>query len=74
MEISDFTTHIEYKPGESSDITNPNVYYNGQCIKYDDLVFRPEQHDPCYHCSNHPRNGGSGVCHCILGSMDRIRY
>ena len=23
---------------------------------------------PCTHCSNHPSNGGSGVCMCILGS------
>jgi hypothetical protein len=22
----------------------------------------------CKHCSNHPSNGGSGVCHCILGN------
>lgn len=21
----------------------------------------------CKYCSNNPRNGGSGVCHCILG-------
>lgn len=22
----------------------------------------------CRYCSNHPNNGGSGVCHCILGN------
>ena len=22
----------------------------------------------CLHCANHPFNGGSGICHCILGS------
>ena len=22
---------------------------------------------PCRGCSNHPYNGGSGICHCILG-------
>ncbi len=22
----------------------------------------------CRFCSNHPSNGGSGICHCILGS------
>ena len=21
----------------------------------------------CKHCPNHPSNGGSGICHCILG-------
>lgn len=24
--------------------------------------------DNCKHCSNHSSNGGSGICHCILGS------
>lgn len=23
--------------------------------------------DPCVHCPNHPSNGGSGNCNCILG-------
>ena len=22
----------------------------------------------CESCSNHPSNGGSGICHCILGT------
>lgn len=24
--------------------------------------------DACKHCSNHPSNGGSGICNCTLGS------
>lgn len=24
---------------------------------------------PCRNCLNHPLNGGTGVCHCILGGM-----
>lgn len=27
--------------------------------------------EPCQKCSNHPSNGGSGICHCILGSNIR---
>ena len=23
--------------------------------------------DPCKNCPNNPANGGSGICHCILG-------
>lgn len=23
----------------------------------------------CENCSNNPKNGGSGICHCILGQM-----
>jgi len=30
-------------------------------INYNDIP------DPCKNCSNHPSNGGSGICHCILG-------
>lgn len=25
--------------------------------------------DPCQGCSNHPKNGGSGVCHCTIPYM-----
>lgn len=26
----------------------------------------------CKHCSNNPKNGGSGICHCILGQRNMI--
>lgn len=26
----------------------------------------------CKHCPNHPSNGGSGICNCILGSMYNV--
>ena len=25
--------------------------------------------DSCKECSNHPSNGGSGICHCTLGTQ-----
>ena len=27
---------------------------------------------PCDYCSNNPKNGGSGICHCILGQQPVI--
>lgn len=36
------------------------IQYNGDTANY----FMP---DACKNCSNHPNNGGSGICHCILG-------
>ena len=27
---------------------------------------------PCRNCPNHPMNGGTGICHCILGNS--VRY
>lgn len=26
--------------------------------------------DACKACSNHPSNGGSGICHCTLGTLE----
>ena len=34
--------------------------------KLEDLVFSTE--DACGQCYNNPKNGGSGVCNCILGT------
>lgn len=37
-------------------------------VNFDDF-FEPRYVPPnCRYCSNHPSNGGSGVCMCILGS------
>ena len=30
----------------------------------------PNIPEPCQNCSNHPSNGGSGICHCILGTQN----
>ena len=30
--------------------------------------------DPCRHCSNDPRNGGSGICCCTVPYMSRSPY
>ena len=29
--------------------------------------------EPCKACPNHPSNGGSGICHCILG-LPKVTY
>ena len=33
--------------------------------KYD--LWDSDSNDPCEHCPNSPKNGGSGICNCILG-------
>lgn len=30
-------------------------------------LWNSDMADSCKHCSNHPSNGGSGICHCTLG-------
>lgn len=27
---------------------------------------------PCEYCSNNPKNGGSGICNCIMGSLGQF--
>lgn len=46
--------------------SEPNTYPNQNMTytTYTDV-------DPCLHCSNNPKNGGSGVCNCSLPSLRR---
>lgn len=39
--------------------------YNNNPL-YSDSLTIPNS-DVCKSCTNHPSNGGSGICHCILG-------
>lgn len=34
------------------------------------INIEPEIKSQCASCSNHPSNGGSGICHCIIGIPD----
>ena len=37
-------------------------------IKYPTNYIKVDTVNPnCVNCSNHPVNGGSGICHCTLG-------
>lgn len=33
-----------------------------------DIVVLTLRNQACDSCSNNPKNGGSGICHCTLGS------
>jgi len=45
-----------------SDINIPKVTYSDPIKNF----FMP---DACKNCSNHPSNGGTGICNCILGTQ-----
>ena len=52
--------------------TTPLVYTTSETIsniRYIPMGPSDKAYDgsPCQHCSNNPINGGSGICHCILG-------
>jgi hypothetical protein len=32
------------------------------------VILQANYPDACKYCSNSPANGGSGICHCTLGS------
>lgn len=40
---------------------SPEIFTSG-------YIQQPYQVSPCTYCSNNPNNGGSGICHCILGT------
>ena len=60
--------------------TVPNVKYG--CLRVGSMPVQTpikEQFDlgeipaACMGCPNHPSNGGSGICHCILGIREMWR-
>ena len=51
------------EPEEIQEVWDWDYYYHS--IKTIEPIKFP---NPCQNCSNNPQNGGSGICHCILGS------
>ena len=45
-------------------IENEEIYRVPYQVSDNSSLLIPEA---CRHCSNHPSNGGSGICHCTLG-------
>lgn len=48
-----------------------NAPWVSSCICQNDfdivINYKTNMPASCRNCSNHPINGGSGICHCILG-------
>lgn len=64
-----FPTVIPY-PDITTPITWPTPTKTGDPIwDTQTLNYIP---DGCKNCSNHPSNGGSGVCHCTIGTMGQV--
>lgn len=47
----------------------PDTTEINKSIRYTPMGPSDKAYDgsPCQYCSNNPKNGGSGICHCILG-------
>lgn len=41
---------------------------------YNDIPNSSYVPDCCRYCSNHPSNGGSGICHCILPYLTTTKW
>lgn len=59
--INTTTTDVTLNGGVDGYITERYVPVQPSDAAYDS--------SPCKYCSNNPRNGGSRVCHCILGQQ-----
>ena len=61
-----------YEPTMTTNTTQYRYYYEkprGHWEWVDDSI-RMRVPNACANCSNHPANGGDGICHCILGLQD----
>ena len=47
------------------DLVNNNLQVNGYNLN--DTTVGSFEQSACVNCSNNPKNGGSGICHCTLG-------
>ena len=57
----------EYGYCKTTACINPN-YQNKQYGEIFQPITIPAVSSPCFGCPNSPINGGSGICHCILGT------
>lgn len=44
-----------------------NDLLNADYHNYEDPTVSAFEQSACANCSNNPKNGGSGICHCTLG-------
>ena len=56
------------KLGESLEEYNDNIIKHN-LFKDFEIEQSAFKQSACENCSNNPKNGGSGICHCILGQM-----
>lgn len=52
-----------------TDLTAPALYPDWESSALNPTVKRQ---DPCEHCLNNPKNGGSGICACTLSMYSKI--
>lgn len=48
-------------------ITTPDIHFEHMLDWTQSDPLWPDIPEACKTCSNHPLNGGSGICHCVMG-------
>ena len=56
----------DWRPPNTVTVETPDIHFENMLDwkQLDPLTLYPEA---CKICSNHPSNGGSGICNCIMG-------
>ena len=55
--------------GNSIDELKEYTVLNVSNFNLEDSLIGSFEQSACINCTNNPKNGGSGICHCILGQM-----
>ncbi len=63
--LADISTSLAVIADELEKMNRRETYSTGY-FGFSGSAFIP---DACKACPNHPSNGGSGICHCTLGSI-----
>lgn len=68
VDIVEREPELEIEKIEDEDNNNELLLNNINTSSYEKVtVEEPFSYNPCKNCSNNPKNGGSGICNCILG-------
>ena len=73
-DINDLNKKLEEIADSISETTEALVRVNAELDRLTPTITKfPRDNQliprPCRSCANHPSNGGSGVCNCILGNQ-----
>ena len=76
-EAKEYAKNMTYRQAINNVTTSKGIKYSkATMIKLHELAEWADRINgialpsACVNCSNHPSNGGSGICHCILGTLN----
>ena len=68
VDIVEREPELEIEKIEDEDNNNELLLNNINTSSYEKVtVVEPYSYSPCQNCSTNPKNGGLGICNCLLG-------